>query len=330
MFKRRLEVEFLEARHMLSATLSMRDWAASALDGTDDVQAQVAAEPTGDEAASTSSVAPGSTWDWLSGTTWYVPAGNFLAYEALDLLANPIAIADQTVWTITSVSGGMLTGTSESYFSSGLSLTSTMSGVITAGGQVRITFDNSNGSTTIGLGQMRYLDGAWRVEMQMANDGTLIIMHWAYMTQLPEGGDAPAPIDPPPVSSASDAWQWVQGTDWVISDVAAVGEERRPGVFRIEDFEGGYFWGSGTSETPFNVLGSVTPQGNVMLLISQPDASPAEWTGVIEQTSDDGGVMRLRSYQDERQVAHAASLHASSRFLMASVQGLLAQASWQA
>jgi hypothetical protein len=46
--------------------------------------------------------------------------------------------------------------------------------------------DESNGSTTVGLGQMRYEDGQWRVEMQMANDGTLIIMHWAYMTLLPQ------------------------------------------------------------------------------------------------------------------------------------------------
>lgn len=316
---------------MLSVAPSMRDWVATTLadsDGT--VEAQLAApQPTGDNAASAASAAPGSNWDWLSGTTWYVLEGNLLAYEALDPLANPIAIADQTLWTITSVSDGVLTGTSQSDFSSGLSLTSTMSGLITASGQVRITFDNSNGSTTVGLGQMRYEDGQWRVEMQMANDGTLIIMHWAYMTQLPEGEEPPEPTDPPTGSSDSDAWQWVAGTDWLMSDVAAAGDARKPGVFRIEHFSGGYFWGSGASDAPFNVLGSITPQGNVMLLISQPDASPAEWTGVIEQTSGAGGVMRLRSYQDERQVAHASSLNASMRLWMASVQGVIQQVGWQ-
>jgi hypothetical protein len=174
---------------------------------------------------------------------------------------------------------------------------------------------------------MRYEDGQWRVEMQMANDGTLIIMHWAYMTLLPEGEAAPAPTDPPTGSSAANAWEWVEGTDWLISDVAATGDTRRPGVFRIEHFDGGYFWGSGTSDAAFNVLGSITPQGNVMLLISQPEAAPAQWTGVIEQTTDDGGAMRLRSYVDERQVAYASSLHASSRLLMASVQGVIQRAS---
>jgi hypothetical protein len=329
MFGRRLGLEALEARHMLSAAASMQQWLATALADRDGgVPAQVAAsQPTSSIAASSASAVPSSNWDWMSGTTWYVPEGNLLAYEALDLLANPIAIADQTIWTITSLSDGVLTGTSQSDFSDGLSLTSTMSGVITAGGQVRITFDNSNGSTTVGLGQMRYEDGQWRVEMQMANDGTLIIMHWAYMTLLPEGEAAPAPTDPPTGSSAANAWEWVEGTDWLISDVAATGDTRRPGVFRIEHFDGGYFWGSGTSDAAFNVLGSITPQGNVMLLISQPEAAPAQWTGVIEQTTDDGGAMRLRSYVDERQVAYASSLHASSRLLMASVQGVIQRAS---
>lgn len=49
-------------------------------------------------------------WDWLNGTTWYVPKDGLLAYD-LNLQTNVLTpLLDQTVYTITSYRNGYVWG----------------------------------------------------------------------------------------------------------------------------------------------------------------------------------------------------------------------------
>src|SRR5262249_27438776 len=50
-------------------------------------------------------------WNWLSGTRWYVPAENLLAYLAEPSLSLSIPVADQTLWSITEARDGHFQGT---------------------------------------------------------------------------------------------------------------------------------------------------------------------------------------------------------------------------
>ena len=56
---------------------------------------------------------PASTrWDWLTGTSWYVPTDNLLAYSTASNLSDPTPIADQTLWNIEESSNGIISGNS--------------------------------------------------------------------------------------------------------------------------------------------------------------------------------------------------------------------------
>jgi hypothetical protein len=55
-----------------------------------------------------------------------------------------------------------------------------MDGVVTERGQVRITFTTLSGSTITGIGQVRRVNGAQAIQMQMiaSGDGSYTT-HWA-------------------------------------------------------------------------------------------------------------------------------------------------------
>jgi hypothetical protein len=149
-----------------------------------------------------------------------------------------------------------------------------------------------------GLGQMRWLQGQWRAEMQMATDSSTIVTHWAYMTQITADVTPPEPTAPPiDPSLMADEWRWLEGTHWAINDSALLGSSTG-GVFQIDSFRNGYFWGSGTGSQPFNLLGSVTPEGNLLLMVSVDGATPTTQTGQLRQTSS-GGTMVLRTYEGQ-------------------------------
>jgi hypothetical protein len=243
-----------------------------------------------------------SRWDWLAGTVWYVPPENVLAYYAPSDLSDPTPIADQTIWMFNQSSNGQISGQTTVKFSIvPVPITTTFTGVITPAGQVRMEFGSE---PTTGIGQMRFIDGAWRVEMQMVTGQSGLITHWAYMSQLPSTSPQPGvPDSLPPDSFRSDEWNWLLGTRWALSDAALLGGDGL-GVFEFEGYREGYYWGSGTSSEPFNVLGSITPEGNVLMLISIDGAFPASRTGIIRETST-GGVMRLRAYEGTPDVGFA-------------------------
>jgi len=255
------------------------------------------AQVSSPQPAPTTSVA--QRWDWLAGTQWYVKPENLLAYLSSPDLANPIPTGDQTIWHIVQSANGQITGEATVTLST---LSSTMQklfvGVVTPEGQIRIEFSNMSGGPTTGIGQMRFEDGAWRMEMQMATSTSVLVTHWAYMSQLHTGVTPPPANTPGPGDGfLSTQWRWFQGSKWTLAD------SRLPGgptaQFTITHYNNGYYWGSGTTSgpgaLPLNVLGSVTPEGNLLFVISVNGQSPITRSGQLT-TAGSYGQVALRSY----------------------------------
>lgn len=217
--------------------------------------------------------AQSAIWDaTLSNTNWYVPTAQLLAYAAPKTgFSNPIPIGDQTLWSLATATNGSFTGTSVAQLKLGPALltdTSTIQGFVTTAGQITMLFTPmAGGAATVGLGHMRTVNGVTGMEMQMITGDSLLVTHWAYML----------PYDPaiftPPASQAIPAnsvpqWAWTSGTPWRISSPALFGSSS-PGRFVITNYQNGYFWGAGIAPTGssaanFTILGSVTPEGNVL------------------------------------------------------------------
>jgi hypothetical protein len=286
---RRLTFESLESRDMYSGDSALLSYLASH-------QPTASAPPSPQQLSST----PASQrWDWLAGTVWYVPTENMLAYTTQPDLTAPTAIADQTLWFISQSHNGQFSGEALVQLSSEPLQTKALSGIITPDGQVRITFSSntSDVAPTIGIGQMRFVDGQVRFQMQMASGTDTIIAHWAYQSDLTPGI---TPADPTSASTngdpLDDRWSWLAGTHWALSDETLLGT-KVPGIFTINDYVNGYFWGSGTGTNAFNVFGSITPNGNVLILASVDGASATSQAGFFLQTPS-GGIVTLRSYED--------------------------------
>ncbi len=185
--KKLRQFELLESRYALSGTAVVPHFLASdAIASTS--SAPMSSAPVTPESvvvgptaklsesyflASTPSAPVGPTtnrWDWLANTVWYVPTSNLLAYATLPDLTHAQAVGDQTVWHITSSSNGQFAGTGSVVLSVDPSSSSglTFTGFVTDGGQVQINFTSDSSQTvTTGVGQMRFVNGAWAVEMQM-------------------------------------------------------------------------------------------------------------------------------------------------------------------
>ena len=208
-------------------------------------------------------------WDQLlSDSTWYVPAANRLAYQLDSTTADPAPVSDQTIWSIGQAEGGRFTGYSHATIANPdggtNSSVTTMDGVVTESGQVRITFTNPVGSTVTGIGQVRRVNGVEAIEMQMiASNNGGYTTHWAYMLPV---GDSTTPPDPATdlgdqTSYLSTKYQWLQGTSWNFNSLGT----RTNGLFTITGYRKGYFWGQGLergSNESLEVLGSITPEGN--------------------------------------------------------------------
>jgi hypothetical protein len=317
--------ELLESRHLLSGNSSLAHFISSAVAGGapatgTDIPTSDSAQPARQPVAST---AASTRWDWLANTTWYVPTENLLAYTTGSDLSDPQPVADQTVWYITQCENGQFAGETVVKLSSNpVPLQMQFTGIVTAGGQIRMEFVQSEGAPpTTGIGQMRFVDGAWRVEMQMATGSNSLVTHWAYMSELPSNTNPPDPTDTaPPGSLRSDNWRWLRGTHWSLTDSQLFGDATHVGVFEIDQFHNGYFWGSGTSGQPFSVLGSITPEGNVLLLVSVDGAAPQARTGFLSD-----GTIPLRTYEGNPAIGAARLLGGSetpsARHWMSSAAG---------
>lgn len=253
---------------------------------------------------SSASRAQSSSWDsLLSNSKWYVPAENLLAYltSTTDLTDN-VAAADQTIWELGSSSNGVFTGTSTATMQSGpltISSTTTMNGIVTDSGQIRIAFSAPDTPTTIGIGQVRDIAGTSYLEMQMMTGTAFYITHWAYMAAYDGDPDSLPPLVLEP-EFLSPQWAWMEGTTWALEceDLFGPGQQ---GQFVVDDYVNGYFWGSGTGPSGsaaenFTLVGSATPEGNILFNVLS-GSTLTNLTGQISGGAGDGAMV-LRSYQD--------------------------------
>lgn len=268
-------------------------------------------------------IAQSTVWDpMLADSHWYVPAENLLAYAAgPEMLARPLPVRDQTVWSIGPADHGVFSGTSTTWLwaaGSGTSLPSMrMSGVVTDDGRIRIVFAGTDQSDQIvGIGNVRSVGGTNLMQMQMmsgSDDGYLT--HWAFMAPFDPASLSP-PTVPPPDALISQEWNWTQGSTWRFESRDLFGTSG-PGTFRIAAYRNGYFWGEGAGPAGsdvdlFTELGSITPEGDVLFAV-MIDGTVTRLTGTITGSSSDGW-MRLRSYEDP-----AVSLTATARVLLRDV-----------
>ncbi|WP_430641917.1 autotransporter outer membrane beta-barrel domain-containing protein [Bradyrhizobium nanningense] len=218
-------------------------------------------------------LAQSAIWDpTLSNTNWYVPTAQLLAYAAPKTgFSSPIPIGDQTLWSLATATNGSFTGTSVAQLKLGPALltdTSTIQGFVTTAGQITMLFTpTSGGAVTVGLGHMRTINGVTAMEMQMITGDNLLVTHWAYMLPYDPATFTPPASQPVPANSVPQ-WAWTSGTPWRIASNALFGTSA-PGRFVITNYQNGYFWGAGvapagSSAANFTLLGSATPEGNVL------------------------------------------------------------------
>lgn len=218
-------------------------------------------------------LAQSAIWDTtLSNTNWYVPTAQLLAYASPKAgFSNPIPIGDQTLWSLATATNGSFTGTSVAQLKIGPALltdNSTIQGFVTTAGQITMQFTpTSGGAVTVGLGHMRTIGGVTSMEMQMITGDSVLVTHWAYMLPYDPATFTPPASQPVPANSVPQ-WAWMPGTPWRITSNSLFGTSA-PGRFVITNYQNGYFWGggvapAGSSAANFTLLGSVTPEGNVL------------------------------------------------------------------
>jgi translation initiation factor IF-1 len=264
---------------------------------------------------STSDSSQTDNWSWLAGTTWYVPSASLLAYITGPLAQVNVPIGDQTVFDIQGYNGGYFWGQTVVQLSadSGVSgqgtspSTFALFGSVTPEGDVLVTFTPSDPTqpTTTGQGTMRYVDGQWRIELQMSTGTGLQVSHWAYMTQLPPGTTPPPPVYPSGETwPQANTWSWLANTSWYVPApnllayvTGPLGQVNQPigdqTIFNIQGYDQGFFWGNtvvqlssptqlsgeGTSPSTFSLFGSVTPEGNLLLTFTPSDPSQPTTSG---------------------------------------------------
>ena len=253
-----------------------------------------------------------TNWDsMLTGSQWYVPTQNMLAYMTVSSdLTQAVQAGDQTLWSITNCVDGVFTGTSSQSLtvpmSGGIPQTATgtvMNGVINSAGQVLIDFTETNGDVTIALGNYRSASGSNLIEMQMFSQVATgaNVTHWAYMAPY-SGPDYPqyTPTDP---ALLSTQWEWMQGTSWKLTDADLFGPNGS-GLFSVNTYNSGYFFGSGTSaNSDFTLIGSATPEGNLIVgLVDSASGATTSLFGTIAG-NDSSASMSLRAYTTHGVVA---------------------------
>lgn len=247
----------------------------------------------------------------LSDSYWYVPQENLLAYMSSSTSFTtppPLSLWDQTLWSLGSATDGRFPGSSQATFyvapENSFGSTTSIVGLATEMGQIRMRFTpDSGGSTVIGIGQFREVNGTTAMQMQMISGqaGEAYTTHWAYM--LPYDPGSFTPPDPRPNSDlTSTAWAWTQGTTWTYQSDQLFGPGG-VGTFTITNYRNGYFWGSGrgpagTLGESFTQLGSITPEGNVLFNVLTGQSTPTLLTLTGQITGGPRtGQMALRTYE---------------------------------
>lgn len=254
-----------------------------------------------------SASAQDTRWDaLLSNSNWYVPVPGLVAYAGgnSSLTVNPIPIGDQTLWALGTTTNGVFSGQSLVTFAFGQIVTppgnSSMQGIVTEAGQIRIAFSSPDSPTIIGIGQMREISGVPLMEMQMITGSSLLITHWAYMTPYnPAVFTPPSPTQYVTANVTSPEWRWTANTTWRVTSQSMFGTAA-PGTFKITDYSNGYYWGVGAAPQDstignFTVLGSMTPEGNVLFSFLLGGDSLSSLSGQITGDATTGAMV-LRPY----------------------------------
>lgn len=254
----------------------------------------------------TAAVSQDTRWDaLLSNSNWYVPIPGLIAYASSNqsfTTPPPTPIGDQTLWALGTATNGVFTGQSQaSFYMNGITTnnTTTMQGLVTSGGQIVISFSSDTAPTTIGIGQMREIGGVPLMEMQMITGSSLLVTHWAYMTPYnPAVFTPPSPTQVVTADITSPQWRWTAGTTWQVTSSTLFGTST-PGTFKITNYSNGYYWGlgaapQGSAVGNFTVLGSMTPEGNVLFSLLS-DGVPKNLSGQITGDAS-SGIMVLHPY----------------------------------
>ena len=243
---------------------------------------------------------------------WYVPDRYFLTYiSSSDSFANPIPVGDQTLWTNMNAdpATGVFTGRSVAVLSIGSGFLppapANMLGSVDDQGNVVIRFTVPGAdSPTLGVGRFQAYGNSYQMEMQMISGSDTYVTHWAYMVPYPSSYTPAAPSTIP-VTTASPQWAWTRGTPWKMVSPSLFGNSE-PGRFIISDYNGGYFIGQGvdsTGATNFTALGSVTPEGRVLLnTITEDTATLDSFYGNITGNALAAN-MRLGPYGNSADIA---------------------------
>lgn len=255
---------------------------------------------------SAAAFAQDSKWDaLLSNSHWYVPVPGLIAYAASNqsfTTPPPTPIGDQTLWALGKATNGVFTGQSQaSFYMGGITTNNatTMQGLVTSAGQIVISFSSDTAPTTIGIGQMREIGGVPLMEMQMITGSSLLVTHWAYMTPYnPAVFTPPSPTQVVTADITSPQWRWTAGTTWRLTSSSFFGTTA-PGTFKITNYSNGYYWGPGAAPEGsaignFTVMGSITPEGNVLFSLLS-DGVPNNLAGQITGDAT-SGIMVLRPY----------------------------------
>lgn len=253
-----------------------------------------------------------SRWDHIVKGTWYVPAANLLSYFYEPFTTKPLALADQTIFQIPEAHRGVFSGQSTLHLSSSPSglvgadgSTSLMSGVVTPSGRIRIEFtpEGADSPAVTGLGSMQFINGSWRMTMQMATGTGTYLIHWAYMTKLGPKASPPAPLYQDTRGSLRNSeWRRLLGTKWALADSqlsanpTGAANGAITGVFRIDSFRNGYFEGIGPPSNPLSVVGSITPEGSLFLVITDASGQSVMRTGSVTRSPQGRLIMHFRSY----------------------------------
>ncbi len=207
-----LQIERLETRDLLSGSkvgAKLKQSAAplvqsAAVPSITSFGVRTSADTSKSPTLNSTAIGQTKRWDTILIGTWYVPPANMLAYLVGPGVIDPVAVADETIFNITTTSGGVFSGTGSVQLTvptpQGATTQPptdfTIQGVVTPSGHIRIEFTLSSSQVT-GIGNMEKVNHEWRMTMQLASSSSVKLFHWANMTKLPSNGTVPTPVVQP-------------------------------------------------------------------------------------------------------------------------------------
>ncbi|MFP6564775.1 MAG: hypothetical protein VCC68_09880 [Myxococcota bacterium] len=133
-------------------------------------------------------------YDWLAGTTWYVPSSGITALYWSSEIEEAVPAIDQTVYIIDQYADGYFSGRATTLLNGSTRACRWLIGSVTPRGEVLLSFiplTGDDAATTLGFGKMRRRRGRWSmINQTVAALAGGQLAHWAKMkTILPTDAD---------------------------------------------------------------------------------------------------------------------------------------------